>query len=151
MLSFFVPWHALFASTHFVAFTCQMDFVAKAPCVLALLVQGAKAGALLDRVPCFMRGDVPKWCHSSKSFFFLFFSLFQNLLEKKLRSKARSPTSTPNQQRRPQGRMHLWSWIMKHVWNIPDFGFTFLTLWTRIYVFDPFFGLVFDWNFRYSD
>ena len=115
MLSFFVPWHALFASTHFVAFTCQMDFVAKAPCVLALLVQGAKAGALLDRVPCFMRGDVPKWCHSSKSFFFLFFSLFQNLLEKKLRSKPRSPTSTPNQQHRPQGRIHLWSWIMKHV------------------------------------
>ena len=53
MLSFFVPWHALFASTHFVAFTCQMDFVAKAPCVLAWLVQGAKAGALLDRVPFF--------------------------------------------------------------------------------------------------
>ena len=66
-------------------------------------------------VPCFMRGDVRKWCHSSKSFSFLFFSLFQNLLEKKLRSKPRSPTSTPNQQHRPQGRMHLWSWIMKHV------------------------------------
>lgn len=95
-------------------------------------------------VPCFMRVDVPKWCHSSKSSSFS----FPKSIGKEVAFKTQVTNFNPESATQASGKdspleldnetclKHTRFWL--HIFDCLN---TYLRIWS-------FFGLVFDWNFR---
>ena len=133
----------------------KWTFVAKAPCVLALLVQGAKAGALLDRSAMFHAG----WCSKMVPFFkIIFFPLlfsFPKSIGKEVAFKTQVTNFNPESATQASGKDAPLELDNETCLKHTRFWLHILTVWTRIWSdlirFDQiwsFFGLVFDWNFR---